>query len=166
MHVEVFHGDGTGGFDAGTDVSAGVTTRSLRVIDLNGDGRADLVARHPTLATVAVQTGQAGGTFSAPIHYPSPYALNPATELDDDGGNEDFYSVPSVGDFNGDGQLDIAVPDPSGAIQLLFSTCGQPTGDLSVAVQDSADPVAEGAPLTYTAVGDQPRPDDHLRGDG
>ena len=109
-----------------------------------------------------MQTGQAGGTFGAPIHYPSPYALNPATELDDDGANEDFYSVPSVGDFNGDGQLDIAVPDPSGAIQLLLSTCGQPTGDLSVAVQDSADPVAEGAPLSYTLTRDQPRSDDHL----
>ncbi len=150
VHIKVFHGDGTGSFDAGTDVSAGVTTRSFRVIDVNGDGRVDLVAHHPTLATVSVQTGQAGGTFSAPIHYSSPYAINPATELDDDGANEDFYSVPAVGDFNGDGQLDIAVPDPSGAIQLLFSTCGQPTGDLSVAVQDSADPVAEGAPLSYT----------------
>ena len=35
--------------------------------------------------TVAVQTGQAGGTFAAPIHYPAPYSVNPATELDDDG---------------------------------------------------------------------------------
>ena len=152
MHVRVFLGDGTGGFDAGTDVSAGATTRSLRVADVNGDGRPDLVAHHPTLATVAVQIG-AGRRHVQPRRFTTRRRtpLNPATELDDDGADEDFYSVPSVGDLNGDGQLDIAVPDPSGAIQLLFSTCGQPTGDLSVAVQDSADPVAEGAPLTLHA---------------
>ena len=138
-----------GGFDAGTDVSAGPTALSLRLADINGDGRPDLVAHHPTLQTVAVQAGQAGGTFAAPIHFPAPYSINPATELDDNGAAEDLYSVPSIGDLNGDGQLDIAVGDASGAIQVLFSTCGQPAGDLSVAVQDSADPVAEGESLTY-----------------
>ena len=145
----LLRGDGGGGFDAGTDVSAGPTALSFRLADINGDGRPDLVAHHPTLQTVAVQAGQAGGTFAAPIHFPAPYSINLATELDDNGAAEDIYSVPSIGDLNGDGQLDIAVGDASGAIQVLFSTCGQPAGDLSVAVQDSADPVAEGESLTY-----------------
>jgi uncharacterized repeat protein (TIGR01451 family) len=152
LHVLVLRGDGNGGFDAGTDVLAGPTAQSLRLADVNGDGRPDLVAHHPTLQTVAVQIGQAGGSFAAPVHFPAPYAIHPDSQLDDDGAEEDFYSRPSVGDLNGDGQLDIAVGDASGAIQVLFSTCGQPAGDLSVAVQESADPVAEGASFSYSVV--------------
>ena len=53
----VLRGDGSGDFDAGIDVSAGPTALSLRLADVNGDGRPDLVAHHPTLRTVAVQTG-------------------------------------------------------------------------------------------------------------
>ena len=152
LQVVVLRGDGSGGFDAGTDVVAGPTALSFRLADVNGDGRPDLVAHHPTLQTVAVQTGQAGGSFAAPVHFPAPYAIHPQTELDDDGAAEDFYSLPSMGDLNGDGQIDIAVGDASGAIQVLFSTCGQPAGDLSVAVQESADPVTEGASFSYSVV--------------
>ena len=97
----------------------------------------------PLWRPLRCRLAQAGGTFSLAdslSRHRTPSIRQ--TELDDDGGKEDFYTRPSVGDLNGDGQLDIAVPDPSGAIQLLLSTCGQPTGDLSVAVQPSADPVA------------------------
>ena len=152
LQVVVLRGNGNGGFDAGTDVWAGPTAQSLRLADVNGDGRPDLVAHHPTRQTVAVQIGQAGGSFAAPVHFPAPYAIHPETQLDDDGAAEDFYSLPSMGDLNGDGQVDIAVGDASGAIQVLFSTCGQPAGDLSVAVQESADPVTEGASLSYSVV--------------
>ena len=117
-----------------------------RLVDINRDGLRDLVAAHPSLGTVAVQLGQAGGTFAAPIHYASPFQFSPATILDD---GDDISGGPSVGDLNGDGQLDIAYADPSGFINVLFSTCGQPAADLSVTAQDSADPVAEGTAATY-----------------
>jgi uncharacterized repeat protein (TIGR01451 family) len=142
----LFLGDGTGHFGAGTDVGTGASARALRLADINRDGRLDLVVGHPSLGTVAVQLGQAGGSFAAPLHFASPFSLTPASEFDD---GDDFYSYPSIADFNGDGQLDIALPNPAGSVNVLFSSCGQPAADLSVAVQDSADPVAEGAPVSY-----------------
>ena len=144
--TKVFLGDGTGHFDNGTDVATGPTARALRLSDINRDGRLDLVVGHPSRGTVAVQLGQTGGTFAAPLHFPAPFALNPASEFDD---GDDFYSYPSISDLNGDGQLDIAIGNPAGSINVLFSSCGQPVADLSVTAQDSADPVAEGAPVSY-----------------
>ncbi len=134
-----------------------------RLVDINRDGLRDLVVAHPSLGTVAVQLGQAGGTFAAPIHYASPFQFSPATIFDD---GDDISGGPSVGDLNGDGQLDIAYADPSGFINVLFSTCGQPAADLSVTAQDSADPVAEGTAATYTVDRDQPWPRDGLGHDG
>ncbi|HEU4891732.1 MAG TPA: FG-GAP-like repeat-containing protein [Vicinamibacterales bacterium] len=143
----IWIGDGTGHFTPGAYLGQGVTAVGTRLVDINRDGIRDLVVAHPSLGTVAVQLGQAGGTFAAPIHYASPFQFSPATIFDD---GDDISGGPSVGDLNGDGQLDIAYADPSGFINVLFSTCGQPAADLSVTAQDSADPVAEGTAATYT----------------
>ena len=145
--LRIWIGDGTGHFTPGAYLGQGVTAVGTRLVDINRDGLRDLVAVHPSLGTVAVQLGQAGGTFAAPIHHASPFQFNPATLLDD---GDDISGWPSVGDLNGDGQLDIASADPSGFINVLFSTCGQPAADLSVTAQDPADPVAEGTAATYT----------------
>jgi hypothetical protein len=79
--VRVFLGNGAGGFDAGTEVGAGATARALTLADINRDGRRDLVVHHPSLETVAVQFGQAGGTFAAPVHFASPYSVHRYTGL-------------------------------------------------------------------------------------
>ena len=93
---------------------------------------------------------RAGGAVLPIVRWGNPILHRPTravTEFDD---ADDFYSYPAIADFNRDGQLDIALPNPSGSVNVLFSTCGQPVADLAVTAQDTADPVAEGATVTYS----------------
>jgi len=80
---------------------------SIAVGDVNGDGKPDLVVANAcdsscTFGTVAVLLGNGDGTFQTAVNYST--------------GDFDAYSV-ALGDFNGDGLLDIAVANnncPSG----------------------------------------------------
>ena len=57
-----------------------------------------------------------------------------------------------MGDFSGDGRLDIALgSEGNGDVVVLFNLCGQPSTDLGVTVVDSPDPVDEGELVTYSA---------------
>jgi parallel beta-helix repeat protein len=144
-------GDGSGGFGQPIDVGAGPTAAALTVADTNGDGKADLVVRHPQRGTVAVQLGDGAGAFAAPVYFPLPQFLVPQTqfdELDDEFGWA--FRAPVVADLNRDGRLDIAAGDGVGAVQVLLNVCDGPRADIRVTINESADPVAEGAPLTYT----------------
>jgi VCBS repeat-containing protein len=121
-----------GGLQAGQPTFVGNFAGQPLTADFNGDGLPDLVIPDQAAAgnSVAVVLGKGNGTFFAPVHYATGTAPLAAT----------------LGDFNGDGKLDIAVAcvgtfqSPSGPysgsrVDVLFgkgdgtfqAAVGQPT---------------------------------------
>jgi hypothetical protein len=81
-------------------------TQRLAAVDLNGDGKPDLVRTLPLLNEISVELGNGDGTFAQPVYYPTPA-----------GGPNDLV----VRDFNGDRNLDVAV-NCMGVVAVLLGT--------------------------------------------
>jgi hypothetical protein len=98
-----------GGFITASSYPAGTNPISVAVGDFNGDGIADLIVANgagPWVDnTVSVLLGNGDGTFQAAQNFPA--GSRP-------------QSV-AVGDFNGDGHLDLVVANPSaGTVSVLL----------------------------------------------
>jgi hypothetical protein len=93
--VSVLLGTGTGTFGTQTAFAAGAGPYSVAVGDFNEDGKPDLAVTNDVVAsaTVSVLLGVGGGAFGAPNAFPVVSAPTSVT----------------VGDFNRDGHLDLAV---------------------------------------------------------
>ncbi len=100
----LFLGNGDGTFQAERRFDAGDGARSLAVGDFNGDGRLDLAVTNFVIAygpaNVSVLLGNGDGTFQAVRSFDG--VINPVSL--------------AVGDFNGDGRLDLAVANDDTAI--------------------------------------------------
>ena len=101
--IGVLLGNGDGTFQpAVTYASGGVGDNSVAVVDLNGDGKLDLLAVNQgatvgtSNGTLGVLLGNGNGTFQ-------PVMANPTT-----GVSVDYFAQVAIGDFNGDGKLDVA----------------------------------------------------------
>ncbi len=113
-YVDVYLGDGTGGFSYSNNYSVGATGTAGLVdgvvaADVNGDHKLDLLAINAGDNTVTVLLGNGDGTFQNGVLYP---ACN-VTDC--------FPLSITTGDFNKDGHLDIAVADYTGAIDILLN---------------------------------------------
>jgi hypothetical protein len=140
--VSVLLGNGDGTFQPAVNYRTGTFTRSLAVGDFNVDGKPDLAvanygshANGHTDTSVSVLLGNGDGTFQPAVNYK-------------DG------SLPlsvAVGDFNGDGKLDLVVGDQgfSYSDQGVSVLLGNGDGTFQTAVNFGAGPGS-----TSVALGD------------
>ena len=100
--VTVLLGNGLGGFTAavGSPFAVGANPQSIAVVDINGDGKPDLVTANVADNTVTVLLGTGSGGFSAAAGSPIAAGSTPISLV--------------AGDFNGDGRPDIATEDIGG----------------------------------------------------
>ena len=108
--VSILLGDGTGSFTAAatSPVTVGVNPRSVAVGDFNGDGSLDLTAVNFNDNTVTILKGDGTGNFAPATTTPVPVGVNPTSV--------------AVGDFNGDGNPDLAVANfDDGTVTVLHA---------------------------------------------
>jgi hypothetical protein len=106
-NVSVLLGNGDGTFQAPQNYSAGGGALNVTVADVNGDGHPDLITANGGFAnnSVSVVLNNGDGTFAAPFLFAADQ--NPVAV--------------AVGDFNGDGKVDLMVANHnSNDISLLY----------------------------------------------
>ena len=106
--VNVYLGDGQGGFGPPTPFPAGFSPSFLRSADFNGDGNADL-ATLSHLSTASILLGNGSGGFAAPITYLAGTGT-PTRQI-------------ATGDFNSDNRPDLALTDQSGSVSIILNSC-------------------------------------------
>ena len=114
--VQTFLGSGTGSFTftTGGSFTVGTNPSSVAVGDFNGDGNDDLAIANSGSNSVSVMLGNGSDTFTAASG--SPLNL---------GGSVSAPASVVVGDFNGDGILDLAVANSgSGNVAILLGIGG------------------------------------------
>jgi len=92
--VAVWLGNGDGSFQLPETLTADDGTRSVVAVDIDDDGRLDLVVTNPTRENISTFLGDGDGTFGAEIR----------TVV---GGSGSFPTDLVVADFNEDGDLDV-----------------------------------------------------------
>ena len=136
-NVSVFLGNGSGGLNAapGSPFAVGTNPQSVTVGDFNGDGKPDLVTANLSGNNVTVLLGNGAGGFAAAPGSPFAVGTNPESV--------------AVGDFNGDGKLDIVTANSGdNTITVLL---GDGTGGFAAA---PGSPFAVGSSPASVAIGD------------
>lgn len=119
--VDIFLGNGQGGFNRGAGspfgTSTSVYTRTkpgLHLMDINEDGNPDFVTTNGRQSTITTFLGDGQGKFVS----------GPVTSLD---AGQDYYSV-AFGDMDGDGHLDAVIATSEIGSGRLVTQRGDGTG--------------------------------------
>jgi hypothetical protein len=115
--VQLGNGDGT--FQAPTPIliNAGFGPAEAHLVSLRGNGTLDIIVGSFNVNQIAVLLGNGNGTFQSPVFYSVGSATNTPTSL-------------TTGDFNHDGNLDVAVTNTGdNTVSILL---GDGAGNLAV----------------------------------
>lgn len=114
--VVVNLGNGDGTFQTPNAYTTDAAPLGIAAIDLNGDGKLDLVTFNRLGGNISVLIGQGNGTFPTHVEYAGGSPIDAFTTV-----------PPVVADLNGDGKLDVAVPDQFAQAVALFLGNGDGT---------------------------------------
>jgi hypothetical protein len=124
--VSILLGKGDGTFQAAVSYPAGNAPYAVAVGDFNGDGIADLAVTNYNFSNTGVSLnillGNGDGTFRSAVSYPV----------------SDSQVSLALGDFNGDGRVDIAAPNYGSKTVSIFlgvASCNL-SGDAAPSVAD------------------------------
>ncbi len=122
--LSILLGTGTGTFGTATNYGVGHQPSGIVVGDFNGDGKLDVAVANQqggvgNNGSVSVLLGNGDGTFGTTTNYSAGSAPNSIT----------------AGDFNGDGNLDLAVTSSTGNNNVVSVILGSGTGTFGAATQ-------------------------------
>jgi|SRR5579872_752724 len=118
----ILMGNGDGTFQPQVTYPVGTLPASIVTADLNGDGKLDLAVVNVFDNNISILLGNGNGSFQSPVNYP--VALQAS-----------YFELPSLvlGDFNGDGKMDLAVAGADAVFVLL----GNGDGTFQAALQSA-----------------------------
>ncbi len=133
--VSILRGDGHGGFSATAQYTVGDQPTSIAVGDINGDGQLDLAVANAGDDDVSLLFGGPAATFQP----------QQVLDLRDEGPVQNcgtFTSTVALGDFNGDGHLDVALANSIDSRVLIAMGDGKGGFGAATSIAVSGQPAA------------------------